>query len=678
MEYFDGRICVTVDDLTSTDNGEALITMDNYKMLTYRNRITVVRKAGGLGCYALIDYESLPERLKIRFINKYGDPYKVLPPEKKSCDLVMDDSARIFFSEFILSDGLHIPEEYQKEYTLNASVLNALISMMATRKGARNARGNSKISLLETVSATYEYMRDVYGHTLPQSMERLKAKIRQYKKDGYACLISGKLGNQNTLKITDEAADYMVALKRSRTPIYSNQMIFEQYNRIALDNDWKPLRSVKSLTAFLNQPRIKIRWYDAVHGELASKQKFDRKHKTILPHLRDALWYGDGTKLNLFYQERGADGKMKVRTTSVYEVMDVATEVFVGYCIADSESYKTQAIAYRHAIEFARHKPYEIVVDNQSGMKKDEAKAFMQSICHIFRFTAPYNPQSKSIEQVFGRFQAQILKQKWAFTGTNVTAKGGRPNVEFVKTNESKLPTLSELKEAYACARDEWNNGLHPVTGKPRIQMYEESHNEKTQRICALDLIDWFWLQTEQPVEFTSSGITIQVNKRNYTYEVFDAQGMPDLDFRRRYTGAKFIVKYDPLDMNKARLYLKSPSGERYVADAAPYAVIHRAKQDQLVGEAEFIKTMEIRLKEARINRQIEAAELETMHGVAPEQHGLERPKLKGVSQKFIDEYTDNMMISALGENVELDPGRYQKKMSNEVVDLEDFILSKL
>lgn len=59
--------------------------------------------------------------------------------------------------------------------------------------------------------------------------------------------------------------------------------------------------------------------------------------------MRDALWYGDGTKLNLYYL--GEDGK--VRTTMVYEVMDAYSEVLLGYHISDAEDYEQQYHAYR-------------------------------------------------------------------------------------------------------------------------------------------------------------------------------------------------------------------------------------------------------------------------------------------------------------------------------------------
>ena len=64
-----------------------------------------------------------------------------------------------------------------------------------------------------TIIGTADRLRDSYGHTLPENAARLKDKINQYKKEGYSCLISKKMGNDNTLKITEEAGNMIIALK---------------------------------------------------------------------------------------------------------------------------------------------------------------------------------------------------------------------------------------------------------------------------------------------------------------------------------------------------------------------------------------------------------------------------------------------------------------------------------
>ncbi len=97
----------------------------------------------------------------------------------------------------------------------------------------------------------------------------------------------------------------------------------------------------------LNSPAVEPLWYDAVYGEQAARQRYGRKHKTELPTRRDTLWYGDGTKLNLYYR----DEQGKVRTTQVYEVIDAMSEVFWATALATRKTMKhsTTLTAWRYS-----------------------------------------------------------------------------------------------------------------------------------------------------------------------------------------------------------------------------------------------------------------------------------------------------------------------------------------
>ena len=231
--------------------------------------------------------------------------------------------------------------------------------------------------------------------------------------------------------------------------------------------------------------------------------------KTSLPQMRDALWYGDGTKLNLYYKNE--QGKMC--TTSVYEVMDAYSETLLGYDIAPNENFDSQYRAYRMAVETAGSRPYEIVTDNQGGHKKGDATGFFQRLTILHRPTMPYNGQSKTIESAFGRFQAQVLHAIWYFTGQNVNAKKlkSKPNLEFIEENAYALPTLEELKIIYKECRDKWNNEeKHFATGMPHIEMYRMSENPEAQPVTEIDMMQMFWLCNPKPVTYTNYGLQIE------------------------------------------------------------------------------------------------------------------------------------------------------------------------
>ena len=404
----------------------------------------------------------------------------------------------------------------------------------------------------------------------------------------------------------------------------------------------------------------------AVYGELAAKQLFARHNKTEMPTMRDSLWYGDGTKLNLFYKAV-ENGRTVVRTVSVYEVIDAYSETLLGYSVSASENFDAQFAAFRMAIETAGCKPYEIVTDNQGGQRSKIAQKFFANICRINRPTAPYNGPSKSIESAFGRFQQQVLHKDWRFTGGNMTSKEAwKINREFLEANKEKLFTYEEMLAAYAAARCKWNAMKHYRTGIAHEEMYRASANPATDPITEFDLIDLFWLTTEQPSLFTADGITVQYRNRKYTYEVLTADGRPDYEWRRDNTGREFFVKFDPQRMDRALLYTRTPMGLRYETVAYPYLSIRRNIQEQQPGDMELIRLNDEANKRERVRRQIEAHALELEHGVAPEQHGLRTPALKGISEKEYERLADAVTVLPTEPATEpLAVGEYTKVVSN-------------
>jgi hypothetical protein bfra3_13700 len=651
-------------ELTRSDDGEAVMSRSAYDHLVTRGRVNVLRPGKGLGSYALIEYHSLPERFRLRFEAKYGNPEKIMKQE--DMPLAADSEAQKYYHEYLLPNGEHLPEDKQTEYTLNARVLNALREMRGTQKAMRRACNNNTPVIWSNIFAAAEELRKAYGHTLPKSEARLRDKLRQYTKEGYACLVSGKFCNANTLKITKAAGRQIVALRRCRVPVYTTKQLFEEFNRIAERRGWKRLASQSSLVQYLERPEIKPLWYDAVYGELAAKQLYARRNKTEMPTMRDSLWYGDGTKLNLFYKAV-ENGKTVVRSASVYEVIDAYSETLLGYAVSDTENFDAQFRAFRMAIETAGHKPYEIVTDNQGGQRSKIAQKFFANICRINRPTAPYNAPSKSIESVFGRFQKQVLHEDWRFTGGNITSKEAwKINREFLEANKEKLFTYEEMLEAYSVARSKWNAMKHYQTGIAHEEMYRTSVNPATERVTELDMIDLFWLTTERPSIFTADGITIQYQNRKYTYEVLTSDGTPDYAWRSENTGREFFVRFDPKSMDRALLYEQTPMGLRYETVAYPYLTVRRNIQEQQESDMELIRYNDEANKRERVRRQIEAHALELEHGVAPEQHGLRTPAIKGISEKEYERLADTVVVVPSGQYSEpVTVGEYTKAVSN-------------
>lgn len=670
MEYYNKILCVTFAELTG--GRDPVIKANTLKCNVQRSNIACARRGGGEGTQALYVWSSIPEKYRRRFVATYGDPEEKMREAMTKASIKIDAKAREYYEAYTYMDKdgqeRHLTEKMIEEYTINASVLGELEKMAARRQAIRSSLNAPMSGAWDLILDSSERMRESYGHTLPGTLARLKTRLKAWKADGYQSVVSGKLGNSSALKITGDFLKLIVALKRSKVPVYTDAQLFEKANEIAEERGWKPIRSLSGMKKWLNSPSVEPLWYDAVYGEQAARQRYGRKHKTALPTRRDTLWYGDGTKLNLYYR----DEQGKVRTTQVYEVIDAMSEVLLGYCISDTEDYEAQYHAYRMAIQTSGHKPYEIVYDNQGGHKKLDSDGFIGKICRVHRPTQPYNGESKTIESVFGRFQAQVLHKDWRFTGQNVTAKkaSSRPNVEFIEANKDSLYTLEELKDAYAAARKEWNEGVHPATGERRIDMYEKSVNEETQEVTLHDMVDMFWVFTKRMATFTDQGLQVTIKGEKRQYEVCSSPGVPDHEWRRKHTYERFIVAYDPYDFASIRLYTKGTDGSlRFERTAEPYILIHRALQDQQgTDDAKFIRQEQEANLQDRIERTVAGRTIAAEHGTDAEQQGLHSPKLKGTTAA-VQRQIDHRM-----ERYSQPPEQYQLGRHTKSLSLDDWL----
>ena len=670
MEYYNKILCVTFAELTG--GRDPVMKANTLKCNVQRSNIACARRGGGEGTQALYVWSSIPEKYRRRFVATYGDPEEKMREAMTKASIKIDAKAREYYEAYTYMDKdgqeRHLTEKMIEEYTINASVLGELEKMAARRQAIRSSLNAPMSGAWDLILDSSERMRESYGHTLPGTLARLKTRLKAWKADGYQSVVSGKLGNSSALKITGEFLKLIVALKRSKVPVYTDAQLFEKANEIAEERGWKPIRSLSGMKKWLTSPSVEPLWYDAVYGEQAARQRYGRKHKTALPTRRDTLWYGDGTKLNLYYR----DEQGKVRTTQVYEVIDAMSEVLLGYCISDTEDYEAQYHAYRMAIQKSGHKPYEIVYDNQGGHKKLDSDGFIGKICRVHRPTQPYNGESKTIESVFGRFQAQVLHKDWRFTGQNVTAKkaSSRPNVEFIEANKDSLYTLEELKDAYAAARKEWNEGVHPATGERRIDMYEKSVNEETQEVTLHDMVDMFWVFTKRMATFTDQGLQVTIKGEKRQYEVFSTPGVPDHEWRRKHTYERFIVAYDPYDFASIRLYTKGTDGSlRFERTAEPYILIHRALQDQQgTDDAKFIRQEQEANLQDRIERTVAGRTIAAEHGTDAEQQGLHSPKLKGTTAA-VQRQIDHRM-----ERYSQPPEQYQLGRHTKSLSLDDWL----
>jgi hypothetical protein len=629
---FENTIAITVTDYISSG-----FSFETYKSDKKRGYLKTIRR----GCNereALIDFCSItkPDR-RASIMELLGDP-KPSTPDSFAQMIAADGEAKQYFDDYAYDyngKSTSLPDEAKTQYCNEAAILNTLRQMIHKMKVAR-ARNSKRVTNevlwrenVERITGA-DTMR-LWMHKLPENPRALERKYKAYVATGYYSLIHKGFGNGNADRLTEDGKMWLVARYASPIEKLTVKQLFTEYNAKAAGRGWTTLSTEATIHRYLHLPEVEPLWYGMRYGELKAKEKFDRQHRTLLPTMRDSIWYSDGTKLNYYY----LDDNGKVATCNVYEVIDAYSECLLGYHISKSEDFEAQYMAYRMSLKFAGERPYEIRYDNQGGHKKLENGGFLQKLAHLAINTMPYNGKSKTIESAFGRFQADYLHKEWYFTGQNITTKKeeSKANMEFILANKANLPTLDDIKKRYKQRRDEWNAAPHFDTGKPRIEMYRTSENPKATKVEWFDMIDLFGIMTADPSTYRAGGIEIQVKKLKYAYEVLDGNGQPDREFLENNVGRKFYVKYDPNDMGVVSLYVKDHAGMRFVTLAGKYLNIHRGKQEQQEGEAAFIKQQELANKDGRLKRQQRIEQLMEAEGVHPAQHGLNMPKVKGIAR---------------------------------------------
>ena len=619
---YNNTICVSTSDWVA-----AGLPYDSFKWDSKRGDLQIVRR--GINGNTLIDVRSIrrPDR-RAKIEAAFGKIEEKAPVIPFLGRVKPDQKAKEFFDNYTYGDGKHLDERLKTVYCNGAAVLNALHEVYLEHRAARLSAG-SRVSqgyFMEAATKFAQEAKESWPHNLPKSAKRLDIVFKEYLKSGYVSLISGKIGNLSAEKLNEAGQQWVLA--RWATPIdkLTLSQLFDAYNAKAVLEGWQPLKSEQTLRNYLERPDIKALWYGARRGELKAKEAFVPQHRTLLASCRDANWYGDGTKLNYFYRDE--DGK--VSTCNVYEVVDEYSECLLGFAISKTEDFAVQYKAYRMALDFSGQKPFQVTFDNQGGHKKLVSEQFFAKMAHLCIGTQPYNGKSKTIESIFKRFQEGFLHRDWFFTGMNITARKAesRMNAEMFTANKENLPTLSEVVKIYEQRRREWNQAPHPKTGRPRIEMYYSSRNERCTPIQLWERIDLFGLMTAKPVVFRASGIEIQVQGIKYAYDVLGADGFTDMEFRKKHTGEKFYVEYDPDDLSTVALYREVSGGDKkFVALAGKYIQIHRAKQDQTEQDHRIIALRDQANKDMREELQERIEGIMEAEGLHPSQHGLNMPQ---------------------------------------------------
>lgn len=556
----------------------------------------------------LVRYDGLKHQVRVLVDQVYGEALAdqrrlwVLDLRPASADLAV-------LREHVLPDGTRLPEPTVQRYAMACAYLS-LLDRATRAQVAEWGYENTRAWQQDVVKTAKEKKIP-----LPAAYSRLMAKVREYRTNGASALISQRWGNQNSRKIGAEQSAWLVAQYAQPTKP-DHARVAMGYAVVAKAKGW-PSLTESAVYRHLMQPDVQPLWTMGRHGTTHWRNRYAHSMSLRAPSHRDALWCSDGTKLNYFYQgEKGMTAKLQV-----YLIMDVYSEAILGHSFGASENFRMQFAAAKMALKRSGARPLQWLYDNQGGHKKAESQDFYSRAASLHFPAQPYNSKAKPIESVIGRMQQQVMRERWFFTGQNITAKrlDSRPNLDFIEANRHKLPTLDEVMHAAAQDVEKWNAQPHPKSGVARIQMYEASTNPQSQPLGFMDMVELFWQTSQRPITYRNTGLQLEVSSQRVLYEVCDASGSPNKNFLRRWTNARFLVKYDPEDLSVVFLYREENGELRYVASASVKRTYARAASDLQPGERGDIDGLLALRKQQEADTRRELEELRRLSEVDPE-----------------------------------------------------------
>lgn len=618
-EYHNNVLCVKGGMLIEQN----IIGVNLYKRLTQRGFLNVLRR-GGNGRTALVEFHSMREDIKQKVIQLAGDPTQTAQKTIFESYMQPDYEAAAFFTAFRKSNGKPLPKEKQLEYTTNAIILNAIDTIVISKASNRSkVTGNTK-RLWENISnAINQLPSNQYSHSIPGNHRSVERLFRKFKSVGYSSLVHGGIENENRVKITGEIADFLLATYcQPNKPLIPT--VLALYDQIRISKGWTTL-SESAIYNFLERPENKRIWMLARHGKETYSNMFQHKlSRDRSEWFPNAYWAIDGTKLDwVHYQDHvtGMAAKLKINP-----VFDVYSEMIIGYSLSETENHVDHFTALKSALNFTQARPYKLTYDNQSGHKSSRMQELYSGI--IAKQGGVHNPtaprmKSNPAEQIFNRLQEQVISTFWFSDKQSVKSrsKDNVPNIDFILANKHRLLSKDELVSAWELAVSMWNNAAHPlIPSKTRAEVYA-APAPMSESVDFLDMIDLFWINETKPITYKNDGLHLRIAGQEYIFEVYDKDDKVDLNFRRYNIGKKFIVRYDPeqLDSYIQLIEVAANGDKTLVAHAQP----KRAHQEIPVLMTEGDKEAwfeDYSIREKELQRDLEELEaLRNRTGITPE-----------------------------------------------------------
>lgn len=654
MEYYGKILCISYKDLTYDDrpvireDGKAdysksralrghhpsmlsmeelapIMSVPNYKKLAARKEINVVRQGKGLGSYALIEIATMPLRFQERIKLKYGDMKEDVIRNWLGSHYHIDAKARDFYTRFRFDNGDTLPPEHIQEYTVNASVIEAVMRAMEDATFMRKAMKEGPVNWGELAGAISYYQAE-FGHTLPVSSNRFKKRVNDFKANGYESLISRKFMNQNRRKVTYDIERLLLSIDAQPEQPF-NTTVWEQYNMFVqgdlelydpetgevlnpadfTDKDGNPLvLSPATVANYLNNPKNK-----ALRAKLHMSQwDFNNAYRPY--HLRSI---GEFSLSKVSLDDRDLPRPMKDgNRVKAYYAYDVVSGAVVGYAY---NRYKTTELfldcmrnMFQTLDRNGMYIPAELEVEHH--LVSDFADGLMQAgtVFPLIRWCNPGNSREKRAEHKNREKKYGVEKRTQVGIGRWwAKLEANRPKEEKVydeKNNTYKVKTYSyeELVADDIRAIQTFNAQPHPNQKRyPGMSRWDVLCAHQNPNLAPWDKAVLY--------RFIGQHTETTIRQNTYCTVMYNQYGLPS---------PEIIEKLEPRNYKVDAYYLPDADGTinevyiyqngRYIATCKPVARYNENTAEQTeydkaayTEQSKYVAQFDKMMKDGKIKR---------------------------------------------------------------------------
>lgn len=653
MEYYGKILCISYNDLTYDDrpvlvNGKAdysrsrtlkgvhpstlseeelapILSVPNYKKLAARKEINVVRKGRGLGGYVLVEVATMPLRFQEKIKLKYGDMKEDVIKNWLGSHYHIDAKAREFYTRFRFDNGDALPPEHIQEYTVNASVIEAVMRAMEDATFMRKAMKAGPVNWGELAGAISYYQAE-FGHTLPVSSNRFKKRVNDFKANGYESLISRKFMNQNRRKVTYDIERLLLSIDAQPEQPF-NTTVWEQYNMFVqgdlelydpetgevlnpadfTDKDGNPLvLSPATVANYLNNPKNK-----ALRAKLHMSQwDFNNAYRPY--HLRSI---GEFSLSKVSLDDRDLPRPMKDgNRVKAYYAYDVVSGAVVGYAY---NRYKTTELfldcmrnMFQTLDRNGMYIPAELEVEHH--LVSDFADGLMQAgtVFPLIRWCNPGNSREKRAEHKNREKKYGVEKRTQVGIGRwYAKLEANRPKEEKVydeKNNTYKVKTYSyeELVADDIRAIQTFNAQPHPNQKRyPGMSRWDVLCAHQNPNLAPWDKAVLY--------RFIGQHTETTIRQNTYCTVMYNQYGLPS---------PEIIEKLEPRNYKVDAYYLPDADGTinevyiyqngRYIATCKPVARYNENTAEQTEADkaayteqSKYVAQFDKMMKDGKIKR---------------------------------------------------------------------------